>query len=168
VNFLANQLKSHIDAIRAEVLAAYPGARFEILYPNDVNNAVCYSGEFVSSPQGGRLNAAVNLPSAWRTKATSGFDRFKVEALSWSAQYHHLDLAEEAIYFALTSPMSWDTADVAYLVPWFNGSCPWPAEFRFADSRGIALINFWAYDHLAMMSWQLPIPSPIRRSFFAG
>ncbi len=27
VNFLANQLKSHIDAIRAEVLAAYPGAQ---------------------------------------------------------------------------------------------------------------------------------------------
>ncbi|MFL6414803.1 MAG: hypothetical protein ACJ74Y_03935, partial [Bryobacteraceae bacterium] len=166
-NFLANQLKTHIDTIRAEVLAAYPKAKFEILYPNDVNNAVCHSGEYVSSPQGGRLNAAVNLPAAWRAKATSGFDRFKVEALSWSAQYHHLDLAEQAIYFALTSPMSWDTADVAYLVPWFNGSCPWPAEFRFADSRGIALINFWAYDHLAMMSWQLPIPSPTRRSFFS-
>lgn len=168
VNFLANQLKAHIDAIRTEVLAAYPTAKFEILYPNDVNNPVCYSGEYVPSPQGGRLNAAVNLPAPWRTKATSGFDRFKVEALSWSAQYHHLDLAEEAIYFALTSPMSWDIADVAYLVPWFNGGCPWPAEFRLADSRGIALINFWAYDHLAMMSWQIPIPTPTRRSFFAG
>jgi hypothetical protein len=168
VNFLANQLKTHIDAIRSEVLAAYPNAKFEILYPNDVNNGVCYSGEFVSTPQGGRLNAAVNLPAAWRAKATSGFDRFKVEALSWSAFYHHLDLAEQAIYFALTPPMSWSPADVAYLVPWFNGSCPWPAEFRFADSRGISLINLWAYDHLAMMSWQLPIPTPIRRSFFAG
>jgi hypothetical protein len=166
--FLASQLKSHIDAIRTEVLAAYPTAQFEILYPNDVNNPVCYSGEYVPSPQGGRLNAAVNLPSAWRTKAGSGLDRFKVEALSWSAQYHHLDLAEQAIYFALTAPMSWDTADVAYLVPWFNGTCPWPAEFRLADSRGVALLNFWAYDHLAMMSWQLPIPLPTRRSFFAG
>jgi hypothetical protein len=168
VNFLANQLKAHINAIRAEVLAAYPNAKFEMLYPNDVNNGVCYSGEFVPSPQGGRLNAAVNLPAAWRAKGTSGFDRFKVEALSWSAQYHHLDLAEQAIYFALTAPMSWDTADVAYLVPWFNGGCPWPAEFHLADSRGIGLINFWAYDHLAMMSWQLPIPVPTRRSFFAG
>lgn len=168
VSFLANQLKSHIDAIRAEVLSAYPHAKFEILYPNDVNNPVCYSGEYVSNPQGGRLNAAVNLPSAWQAKAGSGFDRFKVEALSWNAQYHHLDLAEQAIYFALSAPMSWSTADVAYLVPWFNGSCPWTAEFRLADSRGIALINFWAYDHLAMMSWPLPIPTPTRRSFFAG
>jgi hypothetical protein len=168
ITFLANQLKTHIDTIRAEVLGAFPNAKFEILYPNDVNNSACYSGEYVPSPQGGRLNAAANLPAAWRTKGTSGFDRFKVEALSWSAQYHHLDLAEKAIYFALTSPMSWSTSDVAYLVPWFNGSCAWPAEFRFADSRGIALINFWAYDHLAMMSWQLPIPTPTRRSFFAG
>ena len=168
VAFLAGQLKSHVDGIRAAVLTQYPNAKFEILYPNDVNNPVCYKGEYVSSPQGGRLNAAVNLPAAWRTKAGSGFDRFKVEALSWSAQYQHLDLAEQAISFALKSPMSWALEDVAYLVPWFNGSCPWPTEFLFADSRGIGLINFWAYDHLAMMSWPLPIPTPTRRTFFAG
>ena len=88
--------------------------------------------------------------------------------LSFCRNVLHWRAAEQAIYFALTSPMSWTTADVAYLVPWFNGTCPWPAEFRLADSRGIALINFWAYDHLAMMSWQLPIPAPTRRSFFAG
>lgn len=165
VTFLANQLKSHIDAIRTDVLAHYPNAKFELLYPNDVNNPICYSGEFVPSPQGGRLNAAVNLPVEWKTKAGSGFDRLKVEALSWSATYHRLDLAEEAILFALSPPMSWGQADLAYLVPWFNGSCPWAAEFHLAASRGISLINFWAYDHLAMMSWQVPFPTSTKRSF---
>jgi hypothetical protein len=166
--FLAAQLKAHVDAIRTEVLAQYPDAKFEILYPNDVNNPVCYSGENVQYPQGGRLNAAVNLPSEWKTKAASGLDRFKVEALSWGAQYLNLDLAEQAINFASTPNLSWDVSDIAYLVPWFNGTCPWPYEFHAACARGLAIINFWAYDHLALMSWPLPLPAPTRRSFRAG
>ncbi len=166
--FLAAQLKAHVDAIRTEVLAHYPQAKFEILYPNDVNNPVCYLGEHISYPQGGRLNAAVNLPSEWKTKAGSGLDRFKVEALSWGAQYLNLDLAEQAISFALTPQLSWSSSDVAYLVPWFNGTCPWTYEFYSASARQLALINFWAYDHLALMSWPLPFPTPTRRSLRAA
>jgi hypothetical protein len=166
--FLVEQLKVHVDAIRTAVLTQYPNAKFEILYPNDVNNPVCYLGANVPYPQGGRLNAAVNLPAEWMTKAGSGLDRFKVEALSWSAQYFNLDLAVQAISFAGTPPLSWNASDVAYLVPWFNGTCPWPYEFQTASALGLALINFWAYDHLALMSWPLPLPSPIRRSFRAA
>ncbi|MBV9307677.1 MAG: hypothetical protein JOZ45_16140 [Acidobacteriaceae bacterium] len=167
-NFLVAQLKAHVDAIRAAVLAQYPNAKFEILYPNDVNNPVCYLGETVPYPQGGRLNAVVNLPAEWKTKTGSGLDRFKVEALSWGAQYLNLDLAEQAISFAMTPQLSWDASDVAYLVPWFNGTCPWPYEFQTACARGLALINFWAYDHLALMSWPLPFPTSTRRSFRAA
>lgn len=166
--FLAGQLKAHVDAIRSAVLAQYPNAKFELLYPNDVNNPVCYLGQNVPFAQGGRLNAAVNLPAEWMTKASSGLDRFKVEALSWGNQYLNLDLANQAIVFALTAPMGWDLADVAYLVPWNNGTCPWPAEFQSASTRGIPLINFWAYDHLAMMSWTLPFPTPSNRSSQQG
>jgi len=167
-DFLASQLKAHVDAICSEVLTHYPNSKFELLFPNDVNNASCYSGEYVSSPQGGRLNARVNVAAAWRHKAGSGLDRLKGEALSWGAQYHNFDLAEQAILFGSTPPFAWNPADSAYLIPWFNGACPWPAEFEFADTLGLALINFWAYDHLALMSWPLPIPSSTRRSFFAG
>lgn len=167
-SFLAARLKAHIDAIRSAVLTQYPNAKFEILYPNDVNNPVCLVGPDVQYAQGGRLNAAVNLPSQFMTQEGSGLDRFKVEALSWSATYLNMDLVQEAIVFALTSPMSWSTADVAYLVPWFNGTCPWPREFALASSRGLQLINFWAYDHLALMSWPLPLPSPLQRSLMGG
>jgi hypothetical protein len=167
-NFLAARLKAHVDAIRTAVLVQYPDAKFEILYPNDVNNPVCHLGPGVPYPQGGRLNAAVNLPPEWRSKEGSGLDRFKVEALSWGATYLHMDLAHQAIVFALSSPMSWDKADVAYLVPWFNGTCPWPREFALASSRGLQLINFWAHDHLALMSWPLPLPKWLQRSCFGG
>ena len=167
-SFLAGRLRAHIDAIRAAVLAQYPDAKFEILYPNDVNNPVCLLGPGVQYPQGGRLNAAVNLPPQFLNREGSGLDRFKVEALSWSATYLDMNRAHEAITFALTSPMSWDKADIAYLVPWFNGTCPWPREFALASSRGLPLINFWAYDHLSLMSWPLPLPSWLQRTVKVG
>jgi hypothetical protein len=166
--FLAGRLKDHVDAIRSAVLAQYPDAKFEILYPNDVNNPVCLLGPGIQYPQGGRLNPAVNLPPEWLTKEGSGLDRFKVEALSWGATYLNLELASQAIVFALTSPMTWNLADVAYLIPWFNGTCPWPREFKLASSRGLAVINLWAYDHLALMSWPLPFPTWLHRSSFLG
>lgn len=167
-NFLAAQLKAHVDAIRTAVLAAYTNAKFELLYPDDVNHVTCYVNAQNPYPQGGRLNAAVNLPAQWRTKDGSGLDRIKVEALSWGATYRNLDLAGEAITFACNGAMNWSTSDVAYLIPWFNGACPWPSEFQLAASSGIGLINFWAYDHLALMSWPVPFPTPVRRSLFAG
>ncbi|HEY1215977.1 MAG TPA: hypothetical protein VGE93_20300, partial [Bryobacteraceae bacterium] len=167
-NFLAARLKAHVDAIRTAVLAAYPNAKFELLYPNDVNHSACYLNAHNPYPQGGRLNAAVNLPSQWRTKAGSGLDRFKVEALSWGATYRNLDLANQAVVFACSGAMSWGPSDMAYLIPWFNGACPWASELQSAASSGVGLINFWAYDHLALMSWPVPFPTPARRSLFAG
>ena len=166
--FLAARLKSHIDSITNTVIAQFPSAKFEILYPNDVNNPVCLVGPGVPYAQGGRLNAAVNLPPEWHTQAGSGLDSFKVEALSWSATYMDMDRAQQAIVFALTPPMSWDTASVAYLIPWFNGTCPWPREFLAAASRGLNIVNFWAYDHLALMSWPVPLPISQEKSTFLG
>lgn len=166
--FLAARLKAHVDSIRTSVLAAYPDAKFEILYPDDVNNAACLVGPGVTHPQGGRLNAAVNLPPAWQSQAGSGLDSFKVEALSWSATYLDMDRAQQAITFALTQPMSWNPANVAYLVPWFAGTCPWPRELLLATSRGLGLVNFWALDHLALMSWPVPLPFSAERTTYLG
>jgi hypothetical protein len=68
----------------------------------------------------------------------------------------------------LTAPLSWNTSNIAYLIPWYNGTCPWPREFNLASTRGLQLINFWAYDHLALMSWPIPLPTSLERSFFEG
>jgi hypothetical protein len=166
--FLASRLKSHVDAIRTSVLAQFPSAKFEVLYPNDVNNPVCLVGPGVPYSQGGRMNAAVNLPPQWHTQPASGLDSFKVEALSWSATYINMDLAHQAVVFALTPPMSWPASNVAYLVPWFNGTCPWPREFLLASSRGLNIVNFWAYDHLSLMSWPIPLSISLERARFLG
>ena len=165
-NFLAGRIKSHIDAIRAHVLATYANAKFELLWPNDVNNGVCYHTASLPFPQGGRLNYAVNTPAAYLSKTGSGLDRMKIEALSWGSFYRNLDLAKESCSRAITSPWGWPLGDVAYLIPNFNGGAFWPAEWLEAKAQSIPLINFWAYDHIALMGWPVPMPKPKRRSQF--
>lgn len=166
--FLAARLKLHIDSIRNAVLAQFPNAKFEVLYPYDVNHPVCLVGPGVPYSQGGRLNAAVNFPPQWTAQPTSGLDSFKVEALSWNATYMQMDRAHEAIVLALTPPMTWNPSNVAYLVPWFNATCPWPREFLLASTRGLNIVNFWAYDHLSLMSWPIPLPVSQETAQFLG
>jgi hypothetical protein len=139
------------------VLATYPGAKFELLWPYDVNFATCYYTPDVPYPQGVRLNRAVNLPSQYLTQAGSDLDRLKMEALSWGATYRNLANAQAAIAFP-GSAGGWPLAATAYLVPWFNGGCPWTAEYLSALNRSVPIICLWAYDHLCLFSWPLPLP----------
>jgi len=41
-NFLASLIKNHIASIRTTVLASYSSAKFELLWPYDVNFETCY------------------------------------------------------------------------------------------------------------------------------
>ena len=53
---------------------------------------------------------------------------------------------------------SWTRANVRYLVAWFNGGCPWPSEFLRAQNESVPVINFWAFDHVNLLGWPLPLP----------
>src|SRR6202453_4958230 len=74
--------------------------------------------------------------------------------------------AQEAITFPATDPASWPLTATAYLVPWFNGGCPWTMEYVSALSQSIPLICLWAFDHLCLFSWPLPLPKEISRAAF--
>jgi hypothetical protein len=139
------------------VLATYSGAKFELFWPYDVNFSTCYYTPDVPYPQGGRLNRAVNLPSQYLVQSGSGLDRLKMEALSWGSTYRNFTNAQASIAFPLTSPASWPLAAIAYLVPWFNGGCPWPLEYAHAAEQPVALICLWAFDHLCLFDWPLPL-----------
>jgi len=154
VAFLRGRLKAHIDAIRAAVLAVYPTAKFELLWPLDVNYPT-----LTSSGLGGRLNRAVNLPTEYEQKSGSGLDRLKMEALAFGSAERHLERAKEAIRFPYTDPLSWPKADVAYLVPIFNGGCPWSREYLYAVNEAVPVVNLWAFDHVCLLSWPVPLPT---------
>lgn len=150
--FLRGRLKAHIDAVRTVVLAACSGAQFELLWPYDV----CYPTASAFGV-GGRLNRYVSLPAEYEQKSGSGLDRMKVEGLAFGSQERNLAKAQEAMVLAFQA-LLWDRADVAYLLPWFNGGCPWRAEYLAARRARVPAIAMWAIDHLALLGRELPLP----------
>jgi hypothetical protein len=114
---------------------------------------------FVPFPQGGRLNAAVNLPPDWGVPASSGLNRIKIETLSSGSQYRNLDLAKEALARFTSCPNCWASSDLAYVVAIVNGGCPWTLEFLAAINAlnpadvSLSRVYLWAFDHLCLMSW---------------
>ena len=158
-DFLANRVYQFCDTIRLYVLATVPSAHFEILWPFDVNFDICYHTPDVPYPQGGRMNYYVNLPSQFMNQSSAPFDRFKVECLSWGATYRNFDNARRAMNFA-TQTLTWPAASVRYLIPIFNGGCDWTMERAYALVSRQSMINFWAFDHICLLSWTTqPLPA---------
>ncbi len=151
--FLAGRLRSHVATVCEAVLAQYPTALFELLWPYDVNYPVPIGRESL----GGRLNYAVNLPLEWRAKAGSGLDRFKCEALDFGSGTRSLDLALQAIRLP-TTVLGWPLDSVRYLFPVFNGGCPWQAEYLSAVYVGIPAITPFAMDHVCLFAWRIEEP----------
>ena len=139
--FLRNRLRDHIAALRTHVLATHPNARFELLYPYDVNHPTPVGIHEL----GGALNYFINLPVEFRNKPGSGLDTFKMEALDFGAWSRSLDLSRTAIEFPID--LGWPKDSLRYLVPVFRGGGAWQKEYLEAKGQGIPVINFWAFDH---------------------
>ena len=151
VAFLAGRLRDHVGSIFAAVRAQYPTAVRELLWPYDVNYPVPIGRENL----GGPLNFAVNLPSEWKSQG-NGLDRFKLEALDFGSGTRSLDLARLAI--GLPMQLGWPLDAVRYLVPVFNGGCPWEAEYLLAVYAGITSITPFAIDHVCLFGWRVEEP----------
>jgi hypothetical protein len=141
---LRNRLRDHVAGLAADILAAYPAAQLEVLFPYDVNH-----------PQpagihklGGKLNRFVNLPTEWESKATAPFQRMKTEALDFGAWNRNLDLAKTA--FELPLELGWPAASVRHLVPIFRPGYAWQKEVEMALAKGIQVVNLWAWDHICL------------------
>ena len=153
-NFLRGLIYAHCSAISAFVKATYSSAKFEVLWPYDVN----YPTQTAIAQLGGQLNRYVNLPSQWQAQSGSGLDRFKTEGLAFGATERNLDEASQTIAFPEASPLSWAQSATAYLMPLFNGGCPWKSEYLRTVNAGAPLIILWAFDHFCLLGWPLPLP----------
>ena len=145
-NFLRSRLGSYVAAVQLAVLATVPSALFELLWPLDVND-----------PDNRRLLHYVNLPPAWQARAGSGFDTVLCEGFQYAGIDHDLDKAKRCAAYPFAE-LSWDRAHCRYLMGWYNSGWPWQREYQAAQRTGIPLIKFWAYDHLCLFGWPLPLP----------
>ena len=140
--------------------STYPSARFELLWPYDVNHPQLAG----INQLGGSLNRFVNLPVEWEQKQTSGLDRLKIEALDFGASNKNMDLVKTAIRFAVD--LGWPRDSLRYLVPIFKAAYPWEKEYRTAKGLGYAAVNLWAFDHICIFG--LEINPPAARAVYMG
>lgn len=147
--FLANRLRDYAAALAGSVRQAYPGSQIEILFPYDVN----HPNPIGIHQLGGRLNYRVNLPVEWGTKVSSGFDRFKVEALDCGAWSRDLDLARSCLRLPLE--LGWPAGSVRAMIPVFRGSYPWFGEVECAKDLGMDGVSLWAFDHVCLYGLNL-------------
>jgi hypothetical protein len=157
--FLRNRLRDYVNALRTHVLGPHPGAKFELLYPYDVNHPVPAGIHDL----GGALNRFVNLPVEWEQKPGSGFDTLKMEALDFGAWSRNLDLARTAIVLPLE--LGWPKDSARYLVPIFRPANAWEREYLMARAEGVPFVNLWAFDHVCLYALRVEAPSQPARVF---
>lgn len=142
--FLRNRLRDHVAAISSHVRVTYPAAKFELLFPYDVNHPVPAGVHQL----GGQLNRFVNFPVEWQNKATSGLDRIKMESLDFGAWSRNLDLCLTTMQFPIQ--LGWPKDSIRYLAPVFRSGWAWGREYLLARGLEIPIVNFWAFDHFCI------------------
>lgn len=142
--FLRHRLRDYVESLTAHVRTTYPAAKFEVLFPYDVNYPVPAGVHLI----GGSLNRFVNLPPEWEAPGSSGFDRFKIEALDFGAWSRDLDLVRDCLRFGRS--LGWPTSSLGLMTPVFRGGYPWEREMREALQMGYGQVHLWAFDHLCL------------------
>lgn len=142
--FLRNRLRDYVESLITHVRSSYPTARFELLFPYDVNYPAPAGIHLI----GGALNRFVNLPPEWEAPGSSGFDRFKLEALDFGAWSRDLDLVRDCLRFGRS--LGWPDSALGLMTPVFRGGYPWEREVREALQMGYGQVHLWAFDHLCL------------------
>jgi hypothetical protein len=152
-NFLRTRLYNYVAAIQSAVLSQCPSAVFELLWPMDVND-----------PDNCRLLRYINLPPQWTSRAGSGFDTFIIEGYQYPGINHNLDQATRCAQYPWKE-LAWDQANCRYLIGLYYGTWPWLREFVNVNRLGLPAIKIWAFDHLCLFGWPVPLPTTDDRSF---
>jgi hypothetical protein len=152
-NFLRTRLYNYVAAIQIYVLSQCPSAVFELLWPMDVND-----------PDTCKLLRYINLPSQWTTRAGSGFDTFLIEGYQYPGINHNLDQTSRCAAYPWKE-LAWDQVHCRYLMGLYYGTWPWLREYVNASRLGLPVIKIWAYDHLCLFGWPVPLATTDDRSF---
>jgi hypothetical protein len=145
VEFLADILGEFTDAIIDYVRASFSSARFEVLYPYDVNATA--------------FNRAINYPEAAWTPAA--LDCLKTEGLSLTFT-RNLEASEEGI--GMGEPMGFAASQRAHLVGLGDSTAPWLKEARIAEGRRFDSVVLFALDQFCLIGYELPFPPGSRRT----
>jgi hypothetical protein len=160
--FLRNRLRDHVAALVSYIGGKYAGAKFEVLFPYDVN----YPQPVGVNQLGGQLLRFINFPVEWGNKQTSGLDRIKMEGLDFGSASRDMDLARQVMEFPIQ--LGWPLDSIRYMLPVFNGGCPYIREYQMAKGLSIPVINLWAFDHVCLFDLRVTEPAKPPRAVRQG
>jgi hypothetical protein len=149
VAFLRTVLGNFTDAIMTYVRATYSNARFEVLYPVDVNQTA--------------FNRTVNYPPSQWTSVT--LDCLKTEGFGFTLQ-RNLDNSEQALL--LDGFPTFPATQRSHLVGVGDATTAWVKEAQSAQGKGFESVVLFALDQMCLIGYELPLPETFRRSVRMG
>lgn len=145
--FLAQLIGTFTDNVIAYVRAAYPAAKFEVLYPNDVN--------------AGPFNRIANYPAASWTPLN--LDNLKTESFTFTFE-RNLDLAKTTVDYPETR--GFPRHKRSFLVGLIDPFTAWYKEVNYALAKNVESVVFFALDQYCLMGYQTPLPKSLRRATY--
>jgi hypothetical protein len=147
--FLAGLIGEFTDSVRTYVRQTHPGARFEVLYAPDVNDAP--------------LTRAVNLPAShW---SPGPLACFKTENFTYTGS-RDLDKARASIRLAMQ--LGFSRAESSHLVGVLDYTTPWLREYRMAKGESLESVVLFALDQYCLMGYRVRERVRVGRSCFSG
>ena len=146
--FLPGLIGTFTSAVMSFVRATFPTAKFEVLYPPDVNNTP--------------LNTVVNLPASWNPET---LDCLKTENFSYTGG-RNLNLAKDSI--GLPMQMGFARSKSSHLVGITGYTTPWQKEVARSLGENLDSVVLFALDQFCLMSCPAPLPAGARRGLYMG
>ncbi len=147
--FLPGLIGQFTSAIRQFVRLTYPTAKFEVLYPHDVNNTP--------------LNRIVNYPLSDWTSANLAC--LKTENFTYTGS-RNLDQARQSIQFPMQNGFL--PSQSSHLIGIGDYTTPWLRERALAIAAGDESIVLFALDQFCLIGYGLPLSQSSRRARFMG
>ncbi|HKW96961.1 MAG TPA: hypothetical protein VJN43_04465 [Bryobacteraceae bacterium] len=146
--FLSGLVGTFTNTIMAFVRQSYPNAKFEVLYPPDVNNTP--------------FNAAVNLPSSWNPAT---LDCLKTENFTYTGG-RNVNLAKTSITLPIDRAFARNKS--SHLVGITGYTTPWQKEARLSLAENLESVVLFALDQFCLMACPAPLAVGMRRSLYMG
>jgi hypothetical protein len=148
--FLPQLIGQFTTAIMDFVHQTHPNARFEVLYPPDVNDAA--------------LTRVINLPKAYWTP--SNLACLKTENFTYTGD-RNLNKARASIEMPMQ--LGFPPSQCSHLVGIGDYTTPWAREQRLAFGEALDSVVLFALDQFCLIGYGLPLGRGLRRTqFMAG
>jgi hypothetical protein len=147
--FLPGLIGTFTQAIRNFVRLSFPNARFEVLYPVDVNDTA--------------LNRIINFPANDWTP--TNLNCLKTENFTYTFE-RDLNKATQAIQ--LPGEVGFPLSQSSHLVGISDYTTPWQREEQIASGTGLESVVLFALDQFCLIGYALPLRHSVRRARFMG